>query len=377
MTAPPDGATEVVLAGRPFALTSGESLPEVRVAVRTWGRPRPEGAVLICHALTGDADAASWWPGVVGPGKAIDPERHFIIGMNILGGCHGTTGPLSLDPRTGRPYGLSFPTISVEDIVAVEAATLKEMGVRRLHLVAGGSLGGMQALAWALLHPALVDHALVAAAPWASPPLAVAWNAIGRQAILHDPDFLGGARPAPGRAPRGLAIARMLAMTTYRSHENFHAKFGREEAGGDDPVARRFGPYATEVARGSRFAPRFAAETYLHYQGEKLVRRFDAFTYLYLTQAMDLFDAHLLASRRRRAKGLPRVMCLSVSSDILYPPAEVVRAAHELDRLGYPVLTEEIASPVGHDAFLIEGEAVGRAISRLVASRPAVSSQVS
>ncbi len=377
MTVLPDGATEVVLRARPFRLTSGEMLPEVRVAVQTWGHPTGDNAVLVCHALTGDADAASWWRGVVGPGRALDPEHHFIIGMNILGGCRGTTGPLSLDPRTGRPYGLSFPDITVQDIVAVEAAALKEMGVGRLHLVAGGSLGGMQALAWALLYPAQVDHVLVAAAPWASPPLAIAWNAIGRQAILHDPDFLGGARPGPGRAPRGLAIARMVAMTTYRSHENFHLKFSREETGDDDPVARRLGPYATEVARNSRFAPRFAAETYLHYQGEKLVRRFDAFTYLYLTQAMDLFDAGLLVPDEPAASDLPNVMCLSVSSDILYPPTEVARIGQELERLGYPVEVEDLQSPHGHDAFLIEGDAVGRAIGRLVATRPALGSKVS
>lgn len=352
----------------PFPLTLGESLPSLTVAYRTWGTYDPDAfegrgnAVLVCHALTGDADVPQWWPGVVGEGRALDARRHFIIGSNILGGCCGTTGPLSEDPRTDRPYGLDFPTVTVQDMVAAQAALLDALGVTRLLLVTGGSLGGMQALAWAILHPERVATAFVAAAPWASPPLAIAWNEIGRQAILTDPDF--SPRALPGGGPhRGLAVARMLAMTTYRSSRDFDGRFGRAEIPVDrDPAYERAGSYATQVPPDFRFRPAFQVESYLHYQGEKLVRRFDAHSYLYLTKAMDLFDAATLP--RPRTEGpRPAVRTLAVDSDLLYPPKEVKAMEENLRRLGYPVSFTQIQSTYGHDAFLLEGAAMSREIS--------------
>lgn len=371
-TVAPHQAQRISLPRRPFPLAAGGSLPEVQVAVRTWGHydasaNRGAGnAVLICHALTGDQDPTTWWPGVVGAGRAIDPHHHFIIGQNVVGGCQGTTGPLSIDPASGRPWGLTFPSVRVEDMVAVQADLLDQLGVSRLWLVAGGSLGGMQALAWVLMHPSKVEHALVACAPWSSPPLAIAWNEIGRQAILLDPDFANGADPAGKRAGRGLAVARMLAMTTYRSHQDLIGRFGRDALDADtDPVFVRIGPYATEMPRNFRFAPHYQVESYLHYQGEKLRRRFDAFSYLYLTAAMDAFDAGQLAVGQRSAR-LPRVHTLGVDTDLLYPEAAVLEVPRRLTALGYPASYHQLRSPSGHDAFLLEAASVGQEINALL-----------
>jgi len=358
----------VTLPRAPFPLALGESLPSVDVAFRTWGAYDPAAsdgrgnAILVCHALTGDADVSQWWPGVVGEGRALDPGRYFIIGSNILGGCRGTTGPLSPDPRTGRPYGLEFPTVTVQDMVAAQAALLDALGVEKILLVTGGSLGGMQALAWALLHPERIGSAFVAAAPWASPPLAIAWNEIGRQAILTDPHFSETASTDEGPS-RGLAVARMLAMTTYRSGRDFEGRFGRSGIPkGLDPTYQRAGAYRTQAPPGFRFRPAFQIESYLHYQGEKLVRRFDALSYLYLTRAMDLFDGSELQGPHP-AGGLPPVRSLAVDSDLLYPPKDVDAIRKHLAHLGYPASHVRIGSPYGHDGFLLEGEAMSREIS--------------
>ncbi len=368
-------AQRISLPRRPFPLTGGDSLPEVQVAVRTWGHydanaNRGAGnAVLICHALTGDQDPTTWWPGVVGVGRAIDPKLHFIIGQNVLGGCQGTTGPLSIDPASGRPWGLTFPSVQVADMVAVQADLLEQLGVSHLWLVAGGSLGGMQALAWAMLHPGRLEHALVACAPWASPPMAIAWNEIGRQAILLDPDFANGSDPSGQRAGRGLSVARMLAMTTYRSHQDLHQRFGRDMLdSATDPVFARSGPYATELPRTFRFAPHYQVESYLHYQGEKLRRRFDAFSYLYLTAAMDGFDGAQLTVGQLTGP-LPRVHVLGVDSDLLYPEPSVREVCLQLGALGYPASYQQLKSASGHDAFLLEGALVGREIDALLQDR--------
>ncbi|MBX5477118.1 MAG: homoserine O-acetyltransferase [Clostridia bacterium] len=359
-----------------FALESGARLGPVDIAYQTWGAYDPHAhggagnAVLVCHALTGDSDAPGWWAGVVGPGGALDPDRHFIICSNVLGGCRGSTGPGS-PAEGGRPYGLRFPVITVGDMVRAQARLLDALGVERLALVVGGSLGGMQALAWALLFPDRIGGAVVMAAPWATSPMSIAWNEVGRQAILLDPDFAGGDYP-PGDGPaRGLAIARMLAMTTYRSGESFWLRHGRAEVPpGADPVAERLGAYATQASAGRPSGLRFQIESYLHYQGEKLVRRFDANTYLYLTRAMDLFDADRYAAQgaERRAAAaergrLPSVLAVGIDSDILYTAAEVREVQARLRLLGYPAEYREIRSPHGHDAFLIETEQAAAAIA--------------
>lgn len=363
----------------PWPLELGGTLPRLRLAYETYGRLSPAGdnAILVCHALTGDAhpaahgadDAPGWWEGLVGPGCAVDTRRWFVICSNVLGGCRGSTGPLSTDPETGRPYGLRFPVVTVADMVRAQRALLDRLGIRRLALVVGGSLGGMQALAWALLYPERVARVAVIAAPWASSPLSIAWNEIGRQAILLDPEFRGGDYP-PGRGPaRGLAVARMLGMVTYRSLEHFAARFGRQPVPpGTDPVEERAGDYATRLPAGHPFGLRFQIESYLHYQGEKLVRRFDANSYLYLTRAMDLWDADRYAGGAQRSPRatLPRVRAVGIRSDILYYPDEVREVAGRLAALGYEADYRELDSPHGHDAFLIEAEATGRCIAELL-----------
>ncbi|MBX6351015.1 MAG: alpha/beta fold hydrolase [Clostridia bacterium] len=397
----PDGELRILRVAGPgeFPLESGACFGPIDVAFRTWGRYDPEAdggrgnAVLVCHALTGGSDVGGFWPGVLGS-PALDPARRFVICANVLGGCYGTTGPASRDPATGRPYGLRFPQVTVGDMVRVEALLLERLGVERLALVTGGSLGGMRALAWALLFPERVARVVLFGAPWASPPLAIAWNEIGRQAILSDPDFqggdyygegdggspggAGGAPPRPVRddpeaagvarfgPARGLAIARMLAMTTYRSGRSLWLRQGRRPAEEPNPVRRRLGPYATELPADHPFAPRFRVETYLHHQGERLVRRFDANTYLYLTRAMDLFDAGRYAEEARRRPpwaARPEVTAVGISTDILYPCEEVRGAVTCLRVLGYPARYVELASPHGHDAFLIEADAVSAVLA--------------
>ncbi|MBM4397648.1 MAG: homoserine O-acetyltransferase, partial [Deltaproteobacteria bacterium] len=289
-----------------FAFESGARI-EVRVAYRTWGTlsAAADNAVVVCHALTGSADADAWWAGLFGPGRAIDPDRDFVVCSNILGGCYGTTGPWSVDPATGRPYGPDFPQPTVRDIVSVQAALVRSLGVRRVRLALGGSLGGMQALEWPLVAPDLVE----AVAPIAVSGRHSAWciglSEAQRQAIFADPAWQGG-RYEAGAGPRsGLAVARMMAMCTYRSPEDFAPKFGRRL---QEPGAPGF----------------YAVESYLRHQGRKLVDRFDANTYVVLTRAMDSHDVGRGRGGYEDVLRSIRVPALVVSirSDVLYPPAE-------------------------------------------------------
>lgn len=355
----------------PWRLQLGGVLDEIEIAYETYGRLNAAGdnAVLVCHALTGDAHPAShhpgdvpgWWEGMIGPGRYIDTDRWFVVCSNVLGGCTGSTGAASPHPEDGRPYGLRFPLVTVGDMVRAQQRLVEALGVRRLALVVGGSLGGMQALEWAVTAPHRVERVVAMGAPWASSPQAISWNEIGRQAIMTDPAWAGGAYEGKGPA-RGLAVARMLAMLSYRSWEDFARRFGRTRpAPGDDPVARRAGDYATRLPEGHPFGLRFEIESYLHYQGEKLVRRFDANSYLYLTRAMDLFDlgAHGdQAWERVREAGL-RVTVVGIDTDLLYP-AEEVRDLHaQLRARGVDAVYREIQSPHGHDAFLLDLDQAG------------------
>ena len=271
----------------PLVLASGERLDEVVVAYETYGRLNADrsNTVYICHALTGDAHSAGWRPGdrrpgwwetMIGPGKAIDTNRWFVVSSNLLGGCQGSTGPSSTNPATGEPWGLDFPLLDMADFVTVHRALVAHLGITQLHAVVGGSLGGMQALQWALTYPAELTNAVVIAASSRLTAQNIAFSAVGRQAIMRDENFLGGRFASEQTNPDvGLAIARMMAHITYTSEEGFQSKFGRN-------------PQREESFPG--FGVDFAVEGYLQHQGETFLARFDALSYLYLTRVMDYFD---------------------------------------------------------------------------------------
>lgn len=349
-------SVELFTADRPLHLESGIDIGPVIVAYETYGHLNQEGdnAILVCHALTGSAHAggfsgpdpasAGWWEPMIGSGRALDTDTSFVICSNFLGGCYGTTGPTSLDPRTGRRYGARFPAITVRDMVRVQKRLLETLGVRRLRTVLGGSLGGMQVLEWAVMYPESVASIVPIATASAHSAWCIGLNEIGRQAIMLDPGWMGGEYPPDEQPAQGLSLARQVAMVSYRSDISFQRRFGRGLA---DPVRRL--PNSI-----SERPPFFEVERYLHYQGEKLVRRFDANTYITITRAM---DAHDLGPGRGSCKDALALiqcpaLCVGISSDILYPPHEQQEIADGIPGGRY----REIVSPNGHDAFLIEYE---------------------
>ncbi len=340
---------------RPFALESGAVLPSLEIAYTVRGRLNAEGtnAVLVCHALTGNAHASDahleggetipgWFNGIIGPGLGIDTDRHFVICSNILGSCYGTTGPASVNPATGTPYRMAFPQMTVRDIVRVQKLLIHHLGVRRLATVIGGSLGGMQALEWALLYPEMVDTIVPIATAAAHSPWCIGISETQRLAIINDPAWQNGNY---ARQPeRGLAIARAIAMISYRSQGSFTERFHREGITPGD---------GHERVRVFHDVPlSFAVQSYLRYQGQKLAARFDANTYIYLTRAMDLHDVSADRGTMNDVLGsiLARVLSIGISSDVLYPPEEqrAIASAIPLGRYA------ELDSPYGHDAFLIE-----------------------
>jgi homoserine O-acetyltransferase len=326
---------------RPFQLESGVLLPSVTVAYRTWGRLSPGGdnAVLVCHALTGSADVDRWWGRLLGPGRAFDPDRDFVVCSNVLGGCYGTTGPTS--PRPGGPgrWGGDFPAVTVRDIVRLQADLLDALGVRRLRLAIGGSLGGMQVLEWALLFPEKVSAIAPIAVSARHSAWCIALSEAQRQAIYADPRWRGGHYPAGNGPEAGLAVARQIAMCTYRSRAGLEARFSRAA----DPGG-------------------FAVLGWLHHHGRALVDRFDANTYVTLTRAMDTHDVGRGRGGWREALAAVRAPALvvSIDSDVLYPPVEQEELAAALP-LGRLVT---LRSPHGHDAFLIEDEATNALVVR-------------
>jgi homoserine O-acetyltransferase/O-succinyltransferase len=318
----------------PLRLELGGALRGVRVAYRSWGRLAADGenAVVVCHALTGSADVDRWWPQMFGSGQALDPDRDFIVCSNILGSCYGTTGPTSIDPETGRAYLGAFPSYTVRDMVRLQAALMRGLGVRRIRAVIGGSLGGMQTLEWALMYPELVESIVPIANPARHSAWAIGLSEAQRQAIFADPRWRDG-QYDPSKPPAaGLAAARMMAMCTYRGFESYQERF----------------------ARRLQAADLFAMESYLRYQGQQLVERFDAATYVGLTEAM---DSHDVARGRGefgevlRGLKLPALV-VSIDSDVLYPPCEQAEIAGALPNARMAILH----SPHGHDAFLIEVE---------------------
>ena len=330
---PASRAASLTLPG-PVELEGGETLPQVTVAYRSWGRLNPAGdnAVLVCHALTGSADLTQWWPDLLGPGKALDPARDFIVCSNVLGSCYGSTGPASPDPHTGRRYGAGFPAVTVRDLVRVQAALLDALGVKELALVVGGSLGGMQALEWAALHPERVRAAAAISVGPRQSPWCIALSEAQRQAIYADARWRDGGYDPADPPAAGLAAARMAAMVSYRHWDEFERRFGREQAEGG----------------------RFQVESWLRHHGEKFIARFDAASYVALTRIMDSHDLGRERGGLSRALAAIRVPLLVVgcTSDVLYTP-------DEQRELAWHVPGAELAwleSPHGHDAFLIETE---------------------
>jgi homoserine O-acetyltransferase len=355
---------------RPFVLEGGGRLRGITLAYETWGELAPDGgnAVLVCHALTGDAHAtgpradgqptAGWWEGLIGAGRAIDTDRYFVVCANVLGGCQGSTGPASADPDDpdGRPYGSRFPVVSIRDMVRTQAALATDLGVQTWLSVVGGSMGGMQALEWGVMFPERVRSLVPVATASAASAQQIAWWSSGRRAIRLDPRWRGGDYygAPPGDGPgEGLALARMISQITFRS---------------DDVFTERFGRSVVEPLDGFDLWQRFQVERYLEYHGTKLARRFDANSYLLLTKAMDLHD--LARGRGSLEEALARVtaptLVMGISSDILYPSYQQQALCADLCAAGAPARYIEIESPHGHDAFLIDIDRVGEAVSDLL-----------
>lgn len=340
---------------KPLPLDGGRTLEDVVVAYQTYGSLNADksNVVLICHALTLDQHVASvhpitgqpgWWNTLVGPGKAIDTDRYFVICQNILGGCLGTTGPQSIDPATDRPWSINFPVVTVADMVRAQALALDQLGIETLFAVIGGSLGGMQVLEWTARYPERVFAAIPVATSARHSAQNIAFHEIGRQAIMADPDWREGAYEDAGVKPaKGLSVARMTAHVTYLSEQALHRKFGRNL---QDRAKPTFG-----------FDADFQVESYLRHQGMTFVDRFDANSYLYITRAMDYFDlaADHGGSLAEAFRGSPVRFCLiSFTSDWLFPTTESKAIIRALNSVAAKVSFVEITSDKGHDAFLLE-----------------------
>ena len=360
----------------PLPLDCGRVLHPVRIAYETYGTlsPARDNVILVCHALSGDAHAAGyssapveagtrdgfraeerdagkgaalgWWDGMIGPGKAFDTDEFFVVSTNLLGGCRGTTGPSSPNPATGRPYGSDFPVITVADMVRAERALLRELDITRIAAVSGGSLGGMQALQWAVSYGEEVEAIIPIASTHALQPQGVAWNAIARNAITADPSWQGGHYYDTGRAPAaGMGVARMLGHITYLSAPALRLKFGRRLQFADD-------------IRYLLTEPEFEIESYLRHQAESFVKRFDANTYLYMSRALSYFDLareHGAGSLEAAVRDVTaRTLLIAFSSDWLYPPSGSEELAAALRARDKQVELEVIDAPYGHDCFLLE-----------------------
>lgn len=341
-----------------LALDGGRALGDVTVAYETWGRldERATNAVLLCHAWTGDSHvtgpagrghpAPGWWEGMIGPGRPIDTDRWFVVCANVLGGCQGSTGPASPHPVDGRPYGSRFPVITVRDMVRAQARLADALGVTKWHAVVGGSMGGMQALEWAIMYPHRVRSIIPIATCMQATAQQIAWSAIGRRSIALDPNWRGGdyydAEPGDGPS-EGLSIARMVAQVTFRSDNVFTERFGRAMT------------HRAEL--GDRFGlwQQFEVEQYLDHHGRKLGHRFDTNSYLLIGKAMDLHDVGRQRGHLEAAMGRITAPCLSIgiSSDMLYPSYQQRQIVEMLGSIGGEAGYVEIRSPHGHDAFLI------------------------
>ena len=350
-----NGGTLRFPAGKALRLDCGATLDPLEIAYKTYGvlNEAKSNAVLVCHALTMDQYMASphpvtgrpgWWSRVVGPGLPLDPSRYFIICANVVGGCMGSTGPASTNPNTGEPYGLAFPVITIADMVRAQAMLIEALGIETLLAVVGGSMGGMQVLQWAADYPEKLFSAVCIAAAARHSAQNIAFNEVGRQAIMADPDWRAGAYEKAGVRPeKGLAVARMAAHITYLSEQALQRKFGRELQGDG-------------LSWG--FDADFQVESYLRHQGTSFVDRFDANSYLYITRALDYFDlagqhGGVLAEAFRKARGV-RFCVLSFSSDWLYSTAESRDVVRALNAAGCRASFVEIETDKGHDAFFLD-----------------------
>ena len=356
----------------PFCLESGETLSPVRLAYETYGALNADrsNAILICHALSGSAHAAGyldgdptklgWWEECIGPGKAFDTDRFFVICSNVIGSCYGSTGPASINPATGKPYGLNFPVVTIGDMVRAQAKLIDHLGIERLLCVAGGSMGGMQVLEWAARHPQRVRSAIPIATTAHHSPMLIAFSEVGRQAIYADPAWnRGDYYDKPQKPDAGLAVARMIGHITYLSEESMQMKFGRRLQGLEK--------------YGYEFETEFEVESYLKYNGHKFTRRFDANSYLYITKAMDYFDlaqpTGSLAAAFANATHI-KFLVISFTSDWLYPSYHSKELVSALTAVGADVTYLDVKSSWGHDAFLLEVDTmthlVGSFLDRLV-----------
>lgn len=344
---------------QPLTLSSGQVLPSYTLAVETYGtlNPQRSNAVLVCHALNAshhvagvsatDAKDVGWWDNMVGPGKPVDTNIYFVIGVNNLGSCFGSTGPASIDPATGKPWGSTFPVVTVEDWVRAQARVADHFGIDRFAAVMGGSLGGMQALSWAIELPERIAHCVVVASTTNLSAQNIAFNEVARRAIISDPDFHGGNYYEYNTVPaRGLSVARMVGHITYLSDDDMAEKFGRAKRNPTEDGQFRFG-YDVE----------FEVESYLRYQGEKFSRYFDANTYLLITRALDYFDPASkhggdLTEALRAAQA--EFLTVSFSTDWRFPPERSRELVKALLKNGQPVTYAEIDAPHGHDAFLLD-----------------------
>jgi homoserine O-acetyltransferase len=354
---------------RPLRLDSGARLDGVEIAFQTYGRLNAarSNAVLVCHALTGDQHVASthpvtgkpgWWQRMVGPGRPLDPERQFIVCANVLGGCMGSTGPSSVDPATGQPFGLTFPVITIADMVRAQAVLVEALGIEKLFCVIGGSMGGMQVLQWAADYPEQMFSGVCIAATSRHSAQNIAFHEVGRQAIMADPDWRGGDYARQGARPqKGLAVARMAAHITYLSEQALQRKFGRE--------LQRDG-----LSWG--FDADFQVESYLRRQGSSFVDRFDANSYLYISRAMDYFDlaaphGGVLAEAFRGLASTP-FFVMSFTSDWLYPTPQSRIIVRALNAAGAKASFVEIESDKGHDAFLLDEPVMYAALQGFLAA---------
>ncbi|MFZ8900862.1 MAG: homoserine O-acetyltransferase MetX [Ilumatobacteraceae bacterium] len=368
----PAGNRQFLALDRKLALDGGGVLDAVEIAYETWGTLNDDAsnAVLLCHAWTGDSHAAGragpghptpgWWESIVGPRAAIDTDRWFVVCSNVLGGCQGTTGPSSLDPQTGVAYGSKFPVVTIRDMVRAQARLADHLGIRRWHSVIGGSMGGMQVLEWAVTYPDRVRSIVPIASCLQASAQQIAWESIGRRAILHDPNFRGGDyydAPAGQGPHRGLSTARMVAQVTFRSDNVFNQKFGRDVVGSDQ--------HSNAPAE-----QQFEVERYLEYHGDKLTRRFDANSYLLIGRAMDLHD--IARGRGGLDSAIKRItaptLSIGIASDMLYPSYQQIQIRDALVAQGVRADYVEIDSPHGHDSFLIDLDQVAPPITRFLES---------
>jgi homoserine O-acetyltransferase/O-succinyltransferase len=355
----------------PLTLESGRTLGPVDIVYETYGEPNADrsNAILICHALSGDHHAAGvhdphdrytgWWDSMIGPGKGFDTRKYWVICSNIIGGCRGSTGPASINPETGRPYGLDFPMVTIGDMVNAQKNLVEHLGISRLYCVAGGSMGGFQVLEWSLRYPQMVRSAISIASAARLSTQAIAFNAVGRSAITRDPEWQHGQYNGNSPGPeKGLAIARMVGHITYLSELLLDAKFGRRLQS-----ANRL---------SYNFANEFAIESYLDHKGSAFTKRFDANSYLYITKAMDYFDISSSYGPLKQAFGRVRARYLfvSYSTDWLFPTDQTREMVRALLSNGKSVSFIDIESPYGHDAFLVEEEKLTRIISGFLEGVP-------